>query len=59
MKTIKFIGLMATIAAMTALFNSCDLQSLLDEANNEDDSEGYSNTCDNEYGGKSSYYSSA
>ena len=59
MKTIKFIGLMATIAAMTALFNSCDLQSLLDEANNEDDSEGYSYTFDNEYGGKSTYYSSA
>ncbi|MBR5644650.1 MAG: hypothetical protein IKW77_10740 [Salinivirgaceae bacterium] len=58
MKTIKFIGLMATIAAMTALFNSCDLQSLLDEAN-EDDSEGYSYTFDNEYGGKSTYYSSA
>ncbi len=50
---------MATIAAMTALFNSCDLQSLLDEANNEDDSEGYSYTFDNEYGGKSTYYSSA
>lgn len=59
MKTIKFIGLMATIAALTALFNSCDLQSLLDEANNEDDSEGYSYTFDNEYGGKSTYYSSA
>lgn len=59
MKTIKFIGLMATIAAMTALFNSCDLQSLLDEANEEEESEGYSYTFDNEYGGKSTYYSSA
>ncbi|MBR3566727.1 MAG: hypothetical protein IKN94_00455 [Salinivirgaceae bacterium] len=58
MKTIKFIGLMATIAAMTALFNSCDLQSLLDEANEEEESEGYSYTFDNEYGGKSTYYSS-
>ena len=58
MKTIKFISLLATIAAMTALFNSCDLQSLLDEAN-EDDSEGYSYTFDNEYGGKSTYYRSA
>ncbi len=59
MKTIKFIGLMATIAAMTALFNSCDLQSLLDEANEEEESEGYSYTFDNDYGGKSTYYSSA
>ncbi|MBR4621217.1 MAG: hypothetical protein IKO46_09555 [Salinivirgaceae bacterium] len=59
MKTIKFIGLMATIAAMTALFNSCDLQSLLDEANEEEESEGYSYTFDNEYGGKSTYYNSA
>ena len=50
---------MATIAAMTALFNSCDLQSLLDEANEEEESEGYSYTFDNEYGGKSTYYSSA
>ena len=49
---------MATIAAMTALFNSCDLQSLLDEANEEEESEGYSYTFDNEYGGKSTYYSS-
>lgn len=59
MKTIKFIGLMATITAMTALFNSCDLQSLLDEANNEEESEGYSYTFDNDYGGKSTYYNSA
>lgn len=50
---------MATIAAMTALFNSCDLQSLLDEANEEEESEGYSYTFDNEYGGKSTYYNSA
>ena len=58
MKTIKFIGLMATITAITVLFGSCDLQSLLDEANEEEESEGYSYTFDNDFGGKSTYYSS-
>ena len=59
MKTIKFIGLMATIAAITVLFGSCDLSSLLEETyDDDDDSETYSYTFDNDFGGKSTYYSS-
>ena len=59
MKTIKFIGLMATITAITVLFGSCDLSSLLEETyDDDDDSETYSYTFDNDFGGKSTYYSS-
>ena len=53
MKTIKFIGLMATITAITVLFGSCDLSSLLEETyDDDDDSETYSYTFDNDFGGK-------
>lgn len=51
--TIKKILLMA-LMLLPSLFQSCDIQSLLDEMNNEDEEENYS--YNNDIGGKTTEY---